>query len=231
MMCVPATARATQTTLSARGSNAGPGLQRSRPRGVPTTQHRVARAGPTDQRGNRLVLSITVTRDYLTRADDFRSTIGLRDPPDARRHSGYGFEINATDQPTTHPGPASAHVQGRPGHPLRRSRARALDAPVPSGRQPWSALRDGPGRDLRPSAWADQAGDRRRLGSEVVRRHVVEELLKALNHLVRVVDVFVELERAVLDDLVIDEDRRVDADRERQGIRRAGIDLDLARLR
>src|SRR5208282_1938605 len=77
MMSVPDTVGAPLAAPPARGSDAGPGRHMSRPRGVAATQHRVAPADPTDQRRNRLVLSITAT------------TVNRRGPMSSDPQSGY----------------------------------------------------------------------------------------------------------------------------------------------
>src|SRR3954454_25278934 len=65
-------------------------------------------------------------------------------------------------------------------------------------------------------------------GGEVLRGHLVEEVLALLDDLLGVLDVVLELDRRLGDDLLGGEDRRPRADGQREGVAGAGVDLQLA---
>ena len=136
-----------------------------------------------------------------------------RRPPDARRDHGHR--------------PAGCSRPSTPGSSWWRacaptSRPRAWTSSTPPARSGCTATcsganpgpsAPGPPRDLRPPAGADQARDRaggqqepRAVGQEVVRADLLEELLELLDDLVGVLDLVLELDPALLDDLVGGED-------------------------
>jgi hypothetical protein len=66
------------------------------------------------------------------------------------------------------------------------------------------------------------------VGGEVLRGHLVEEVLELLHDLLGVLDLVLELDRGLRDDLVGGKDRRTRADGQGQRVGGARVDLQVA---